>query len=305
MRIPTICRGFQKYEVLGVKIVKKINNNVAVGIDGNHREMIVCGKGIGFGLMPYELNDLSRIDRTYYDIDAKYIGLLNEIPEDIFNLVSRLVEIVKSKIDVQLNPNLVFILADHVHFSITRYKKGMNLALPYSYELEYEYPQFTQIARWFVKNVNKKMNVHLENGEITSIVMHFVNATENNGQTCPQSADKTENIIRRVTRIVEEYFGMAIDRSSFNYFRFKNHLKYFVQRKEKNEEFKDSNTELYREMRNLYPGTNECVSRIDDYLGEVFHERCSQDELLYLMVHVNRLYTKEDFDGRNTNAGEK
>lgn len=283
-----------------MKIVKKINNNVAVGIDGNHREVIVFGKGIGFGQMPYELNDLSRIDRTYYDIDAKYIGLLNEIPEDIFALVSRLVEIVKSKIDVQLNPNLVFILADHVHFSIMRYERGMNLALPYSYELEYEYPKFTRIAKWFVKNVNKKMNVRLDKGEITSIVMHFINAAQDNIQPCVQTADKTESIIRKVTGIVEEYFDMVIDRSSFNYFRFKNHLKYFVQRKEKNEEFRDSNTKLYQEMKKAYPRTHECVSRIDEYLCEVFHEKCSQDELLYLMVHVNRLYTKEDLEGRET-----
>lgn len=288
-----------------MKIIKKINNNVAVGLDGNHREMIVFGKGIGFQQVPYELNDLSRIDRTYYDIDSKYIGLLSEIPESTFILVSRLVEIVKGKINVQLNPNLVFILADHVHFSITRYEKGMNLALPYSYELEFEYPEFTRIARWFVKNVNEKMNVKLDKGEITSIAMHFINASVEGRQPCARFEDKTEKIIKNVTGIVEEYFDMTINRSSFNYFRFKNHLKYFVQRKEKNEEFRDDNIELYHGMQKAYPRTNECVSKIDDYLYEVFHEKCSQDELLYLMVHVNRLYTKEDLSVRDTGKQEE
>lgn len=288
-----------------MKIIKKINNNVAVGLDGNQCEVIVFGKGIGFQQVPYELNDLSRIDRTYYGIDSKYIGLLNEIPEDIFKLVSRLVEIAKGEINVQLNPNLVFILADHIHFSIARYEKGMNFAPPYSYELEYEYPEFTRIARWFVENVNEKMKVQLDEGEITSIVMHFINASVEGRRPCAQPTDKTEKIIKNVTEIVEKYFDMAIDRRSFNYFRFKNHLKYFVQRKKRNEEFKDNNIELYQGMQKTYPRINECVCQIDHYLYEVFHEKCSQDELLYLMMHVNRLYTKEDLSSRDADTQEE
>ena len=288
-----------------MKIIKKINNNVAIGIDGNHREVIVFGKGIGFSQVPYELNDLSKIDRTYYDIDAKYIGLLNEIPENLFQLVSKMVEIVKSRIDMQLNPNLVFILADHLYFSITRYKKGMSITLPYSYELEYEYPEFTRISKWFIKNINEKMDVHLDKGEVTSILIHFVNASEKGAQSFAAPTIQTEEIIKNVTGIVEQYFNMAIDRRSFNYFRFKNHLKYFVQRKEKKEELMDHNMELYQKMKEVYPKAYKCVSLIDDYLYDLFHEKCSKDELLYLMVHVNRLYTKEDDNSRNAALEEK
>lgn len=80
-----------------MKIVKKINNNVAIGRDQANREVVVFGKGIGFADGSYELTDLSRIDRTYYDIDPKYVGLLNEIPEHIFTLVSKLLEISQGK----------------------------------------------------------------------------------------------------------------------------------------------------------------------------------------------------------------
>lgn len=281
-----------------MKIIKKINNNVALGLDGSYREMVVFGKGIGFRQMPYELEDLSKIDRTYYDIDSKYIGLLNEIPEEIFMLVSKLVEAVKGKVQVTLNPNLVFILADHIHFAITRYEKGMNLALPYSYEMEYEHPEFMKIAKWFVENINKKMNVRLDRGEITSIAFHFVNASANGVQPCDQSVDQTDTIIKNVTGIVEKYFDMTIDRSSFDYFRFKNHLNYFVRRKEKNEDFQDNNQTLYQEIKKAYPQTDECVSKIDNYLWEIFGERCSHDELLYLMVHVNRLCAKDNNSGK-------
>lgn len=53
-------------------IVKKINNNVAIGVDGNGHEVVLFGKGIGFGELPYSINDMSKIERSFYDIDYRY-----------------------------------------------------------------------------------------------------------------------------------------------------------------------------------------------------------------------------------------
>ena len=138
------------------------------------------------------------------------------------------------------------------------------------------------------------MRVELEPGEVTSIVMHLINASENLQQEA-QGEKLLEHVIRDVTDLVESSFQMQIDRSSFNYFRFKNHLKYFVQRRKKGEQFQDSNRELYLEMKKIYPEADASVAKIDKYLQCIFQEPCSEDELLYLMVHVNRLYTKEEF----------
>ena len=51
-----------------MKVVKKINNNVAICLDSNNCELVAFGKGIGFPKMPYEIQDLSLIDRTFYDL---------------------------------------------------------------------------------------------------------------------------------------------------------------------------------------------------------------------------------------------
>ena len=67
-----------------MRITKKINNNVALGVDPKGKEVVIFGKGIGFHEIPYELNDLSLISKTFYDIDPGYLELLSEIPEDIF-----------------------------------------------------------------------------------------------------------------------------------------------------------------------------------------------------------------------------
>lgn len=75
--------------------IKKINNNnIAIAVDGENNEVIVFAKGIGYGNIPYEIKDLSVIERTFYDVDNRYYGLLKEIPNNIFNLVTKMVDVV-------------------------------------------------------------------------------------------------------------------------------------------------------------------------------------------------------------------
>ena len=74
------------YNEIVMKVVKKINNNVALALDGNGKELVAMGKGIGFPEMPYEVTDLSSITKTFYSIDDSLIGLFSEISEEIFDV---------------------------------------------------------------------------------------------------------------------------------------------------------------------------------------------------------------------------
>lgn len=275
-----------------MKIIKKINNNVAIGLDGRRKELIVFGKGIGFPKIPYELTDLSKVERTFYDIEPQYYGLLQELPEDIIRVASKMVLRIKNQVAKNLNPNLVFILADHINFAVERARKGLDASLPYSYELEYEQPELTKLAAFFVKNIRKRYEVFLPKGEITSITMHILNAMEGTSKKLEEK-ESSGMIIRKVTELIEEHFEIQIDKESFNYFRFKNHMKYFVDRKSRKEEFTDQNQELYDSMKKSYPETYECVLKINEYITNIFHEKCSSEEMLYFIIHVNRLYMKE------------
>ena len=120
-----------------MKVIKKINNNVALCLDGNQRELIAFGKGIGFKPIPYELTDLSVIERTYYGISPEYQGLLKEIPKEIFDVSGMLVDLAANSIDADFNRNLVITLADHINFAIDRYKKNIHIKPPYVGNLAY------------------------------------------------------------------------------------------------------------------------------------------------------------------------
>ena len=66
-----------------MKIVKRINTNAAIAINGNKKEIVILGKGVGFPKVPYELTDISIIERTFYDIDPIYINVLANLSNDI------------------------------------------------------------------------------------------------------------------------------------------------------------------------------------------------------------------------------
>ena len=66
-----------------MKIIRQINNNAALALDGNGKELVVLGRGVGFPKMPYELTDLSRIERTFYDVNPKYFGMAADLPRPL------------------------------------------------------------------------------------------------------------------------------------------------------------------------------------------------------------------------------
>ncbi len=108
-----------------MKVYKKINNNVAFCYDANGHELIAIGKGIGFPSTPYELNDLSKIDRTFYDVDFNQLETLNDIPEEVLNVSLKILDLAQQEIKTCFNGNLLFTLADHINFAIERKKKEL------------------------------------------------------------------------------------------------------------------------------------------------------------------------------------
>lgn len=275
-----------------MEVIKKINNNVAVCIDDNGRELIAFGKGIGFGEMPYDLDDLNLIDRTYYGVDSQYFGLLNELPETIFDVTMRIVEYARSKIACELSPNVLFTLADHINFAIERYKKNIMIKSPLFYDIENLYEIEVDVARQAVKLIQSELEVRLPEGEVTSIALNLINAEE---QFSSSIGDyDSDEIIDDVTKVIEKKTSRVIDRRSFNFSRFATHLQYLLKRKETNRPVSSENMQMFETMKEGFPQTYDCVLDILDYFREKIQWNPNDEELLYLMLHINRLCTRED-----------
>lgn len=270
-----------------MKIIKKINNNVALGLDGNNKELIVFGKGVGFAPTPYELTDMSKVRRTYYDVDPKYIGLFDEISEEIFEVASEIVKKAKINLNCELNSNLLFTLADHLNFAVERSKKKVEIRNPLTYDIEHLYTKEIAIGYEALGYIKDILNVSLPKDEAASIAMHLINAE--GGFSNMEETIKNTKILKDITDIVVNTLNISIDENSYTYSRFIIHLRYLLQRSQTNNLLSTENVEMYEMMIIKYPETYKCILRIEEYFKKNMNWQCDKEELLYLMLHINRL----------------
>jgi len=270
-----------------MKAIKKINNNVAICEDGNNKELIAFGKGIGFPAMPYQILDLSLISMTFYRIDNRFYNLIEEIPENVFEVAALIADKAQRTLKCNLNPNLVVGLADHINFAIIRMKKYKKMKMPFSYDVEQLYPKETALGRYAVELIQKKLYVNLPDSEVTSVAMHFVNAEEENEPETEET--DAEALIWEVTDKIENFFSTIIDRTDFNYNRFAMHMRYYLKRIKGKTQFIDDNVAIVQMMKEKNPQVYDCTSMIAKFIDEKLESKSTEDEMLYLMLHINRI----------------
>lgn len=275
-----------------MKAIKKINNNVAICIDSDNNELVAFGKGIGFPMMPYEITDLSQIFMTFYRIENQFYKVLKDIPENVFEVSALIVHEAMRKLRSNLNPNLVISLADHINFAMVRMKNFKEMKILFAYDVQHLYPLETEIGKYAIELIEKKLNVKLPDSEITTIAMHFVNAEE-------ESIDDTDSkqvgdLIDRITVLIERSFTVKIDRKNYNYNRFVMHMRYHLQRILNNTQFSEDNKALIDSMKQSHPEVYEVAIKGGGMISGTLNSSVTESELLYLMIHIARIINNNE-----------
>lgn len=272
-------------------ILKKINNNVALASSDAGEEIVVFGKGVGFHEMPYELEDESVIQRVFRDVDEKCIGGFANIADDVLLVASDIVAMADKALDCALADNLVVCLADHLQYALERTGDGIAIENPLSHEVAFVYPREVELGRRGIELVSERMGVNLPESEITSIALHLVNA-EVDGMGSVQDMDlvmKSTVILERATQVIEGQLGQQLDRTSYAYVRFVAHLRFLIRRLMRGGCKETENSGLFRQAARDFPDAYRCAAGINEYLKRDYNWSCSDEEMLYLMMHVNRL----------------
>lgn len=274
-------------------VVKNINNNVSLCLDSKGKEVVIFGKGVGFIKPPAEV-PLSRIERTFYDLNQQYLPLLNDIPQEIIEFTARQLAEIQDQLPYETNSNLVLTLADHLAFAMQRAKKGIYVPMPTIYEMEANYSLEINIGRRFVANLEKTFDTRLPKGEVQGVAMHFINARAGQpGQVAVGIEDRYEEILERATQIIEYEMKLKVQRDTFNYARFATHMQYLLRRIFEDKSIDSTNIQMYKSIRNEYETVSGCVDKIDEYLKSNWDAELTEEEKLYLIMHVNRVCSQE------------
>lgn len=289
----SLCVGYgrKRGETKLMKVIKKINNNVALCLDNNQHEVVAFGVGIGFPKVPYELHDLSKISRTFYCVDSSYISMLGEIDEGVIQVSVQIIDYAKQVLGGVFSSNVTFALADHINFAIERMKKGMEIKLPLYYDLAHLYQKEVAVGKEACKMIRKELRVYLPESEAYAIAMHLINARQAEE---PETSVDSEKVISQVTHIIEQYYGIQIKKEDFNYSRFVSHMQYLLKRRDENVCISTHNRQLFEDVKRSFPEIHGCVEDIAKFFWDALHWKLNDEELLYLMLHINRLCSRED-----------
>lgn len=273
-----------------MRAVKKLNNNVVTCIDDDGNELIAMGRGLGFGALPREIS-LSEIDRTFYDVGSRYLGVVVDIPEDVLEFAAKVVDIARNQLSGELSSNLTFILADHIAYAIERARKHVYVKMPMSYDVEQAYPDEFKLGRFVSKRVEKKFNVNLPREEAAGIALNLVNARIFASDELAGESRGDADMLEDITEIIEEEFGVVVDRESFAFSRYATHMLYLFGRLRSGEKIDAAGLDsaMLDAVRSQFPKGVACAEKISMHIAEAWGRELSDDERLYIMLHIGRI----------------
>lgn len=275
-----------------MKVAKRINNNAVMCVDSKGRSVVAFGKGIAFAI-DKETGDLplAAIERTFYNVDEHYLALLEELTPSVLAVSADIIEAADFELPYELSHNAVLALADHITFAIQRAKKGINIQMPLAYDVAQMYPVEYKIGEYAVQQISRKLTVDLPKNEAVGIAMALLNAslTPEDSDASAIQASRDNAIIDSVTKIIEDEFGIAVDRDGFEYARFATHIHYLLGRIRKGEPMNTEGSELYGVVRAQSERAAECLDKAVALIRDEFDEEITDSERLYVLMHIMRI----------------
>ena len=183
-------------------------------------------------------------------------------------------------------------LGDHLHFALERTEQGLHLQNPLAWEIRKFYPKEYQLGLEALDLVQEKLGQTLDKSEASSIALHFVNA-QKNGQL-GQDSYAISRIVTQILDIVRLHFGRDMDENDISYHRFITHVQYFAQRVIKGMVQGVNDAFLYEQVQHNYPQAFACTQKIQTYVRTAWEFDMSQDEQVYLTIHIQRLKENEN-----------
>lgn len=273
-----------------MKIDKIINNNIVSAIEADGKEVVIMGRGLGFGMKPGKEIPEGKIEKVFrldsQNSTDKFKELLANLPLEHIQASTEIINYAKSVLNRRLNQSIYITLTDHINFAIERFKEKMMFTNPLLNEIKTFYKEEYLIGEYAVALIERRIGITLPVDEAGFIALHIVNAEYN---TAMRDTIDITTLIQNVVKIVKEYFSMDLEETSLNYQRFVTHLRFLAQRIIGGEMLNSDNPEFNQLISQMYPEEYACSLKLKDYIQVTYHHDVTEEETAYLAVHIKRI----------------
>ena len=273
-------------------IEKVINNNIISAYEKFGAEVIVMGRGIGFKKKQGEVVPADQISKIFRiksrTLAEQFKELLANMPLERVRISDEIISHAKDHLKLKLNQSIYVTLTDHINFAIERVSQGIEPQNALLWEIKRFYPQEFQLGIYALELIHDRLGILLPEDEAGFIALHFVNAEYG---TDIRDAVKFPDQMQAIVDIVERDLGILLDESSLHYERFMTHIKFLIQRIYRKELLFSEDRELSLLMQRKYPREYQCSVKVAEYIMQATGSRLSEEEIMYLSVHIRRVST--------------
>ena len=267
------------------KIVEVLSHNVVFAKLPSGNNSIVFGKGIGFKKEPGEMIPSHSITQEFLLHTPEGIEQYNQVVEMVhFPIIAATEEVIAmaiQKLSGSFSDTIHAALIDHINFAIERYKKGIYLRNPFTFEIRHLYPEEYSIAEQSVQYLNERLQLDLPEEEIAFLATHFHSARAFKKNTDPLT-------IARIASHVFEKLQLEDLKLEHNFsaIRLLSHIKALIGRVKT---CKTINNPLLVNIREQYPDGFNRARKIGVVLEEQLGQPVPDEEIGFLTLHLERL----------------
>ncbi len=273
-------------------IKKSLNNNVLIVEHQSYGEVVLIGKGIGFGKKPGDVIEEDNIEKMFVLTNKKeqeqYKMLLSDIDDEMLEIIQGEIRYIAERVNHPLNEHIHIALTDHITFALKRLQQGMDIKNPFLLETKSLYPFEFELATDVINRLNKRLNVQLPNGEIGFIALHIHSSITNKPLS---EVNQYSQLISHLTDVIEESLKITVDRESVNYLRLVRHLRYTIERVNSGESLAEPE-KLSFLLKKEYPLCYNTSWKMIKVMQQVLKKPVYEAETVYLTMHLYRLTNK-------------
>lgn len=273
-------------------IIRNLNNNVALAKDENNKDFIIFGKGIVYGKKMGEGVDEKDVVECYFlsRKDFSYFSEIMKTMDPMIVYVSDLIiNEIKREIGGKFSANLLLMIADHINFAMERLQEGISMKSPLENEIRRLYSKEIEVAIKSLDIVEAELGIRLPVEEEAMIAMHIVNSHV--GGEMLDDAVLVTTISNAIIDVINQDIGFSLNMKTPEMNRFLIHLRFFILKYAKNKfvDDKDEFEGLYNFLLIKNPQAAKCVQEISKYLNTNYQWRVTENDTIYLLMHVTRL----------------
>lgn len=280
-----------------MEILKVLNNNVVIVLNEENEEVILMGNGLGFQMKPGSEVNTEKVEKIFKlenQMESEQIKqLFAEIPEEIIDISYKILSDAKETLNKELNESSFIAIADHLHSSIQRYQKNIQVKNFLLWDIKRFFSTELEIARKAIQMVNEQLHVSLTDDEAGFLALHITNAQIDNQN---EDAISLTQLMEEILTVIKYTLRISFAENDIYFQRFITHLKFFTEQVLKSDAAPQAEDQVQNELFELvtsqYPEAFVATKKVAELLENRRHYTMSKDEKVYITIHLARILDK-------------